>query len=192
MVYKNLILPSGIKHPKCSLYEVTLLDLPWLQFSSSLWSMQSNTSSQRQRRGIQWARFRQRNSSSLHSFTQPTCQQGYTVNHQKCLSHWCCQLQSGKTKTLNDCCFILDWSMTGQAAPHICTVHCEAAQLERQTVLSLLLWIVWNNTDLIWAIQTVIMSITPQAGWHTTSTGTHILVHGTWRDCWRRAKYISQ
>lgn len=54
--------------------------LPWLQFSSSLWSMQSNTSSQRQRRGIQWARFRHRNSSSLHSFTQPTCPQRH--NHQ--------------------------------------------------------------------------------------------------------------
>lgn len=45
--------------------------LPWLQFSSSLWSMQSKTSSQRQRRGMQCARFRQRNSSSRHSFTQP-------------------------------------------------------------------------------------------------------------------------
>lgn len=65
--------------------------LPWLQFSSSLWSMQSNTSSQRQRRGIQWARFRHRNSSSLHSFTQPTFQQRYTVNHQKLLcTLWSC------------------------------------------------------------------------------------------------------
>lgn len=45
--------------------------LPWLQFSSSLWSMQSKTSSQRHRRGMQCARFRQRNSSSRHSFTQP-------------------------------------------------------------------------------------------------------------------------
>lgn len=35
--------------------------------------MQSSTSSQRQRRGMQWARFRHRNSSSLHSFTHPTC-----------------------------------------------------------------------------------------------------------------------
>lgn len=48
--------------------------LPWLQFSSSLWSMQSKMSSQRQRRGMQCARFRQRNSSSWHSFTQPICQ----------------------------------------------------------------------------------------------------------------------
>lgn len=46
---------------------------PWLQFSSSLWSMQSKTSSQRQRRGMQCARFRQRNSSSRHSFTHPIC-----------------------------------------------------------------------------------------------------------------------
>lgn len=49
--------------------------LPWLQCSSSLWSMQSKTSSQRQRRGMQCARFRQRNSSSRHSFTQPICQE---------------------------------------------------------------------------------------------------------------------
>ena len=47
--------------------------LPWLQLSSSLWSTQSKTSSQCQRRGMQWARFRHRNSSSLHSFTQPVC-----------------------------------------------------------------------------------------------------------------------
>lgn len=57
--------------------------LPWLQFSSSLWSMQSNTSSQRQRRGMQCARFRHRNSSSRHSFTQPICQDRSERDRQK-------------------------------------------------------------------------------------------------------------
>lgn len=47
-------------------------------------------------------------------------------------------------------------------------------------------------TDLVWAIQTVVMSITPQAGWHTPSTGTHILVDRTCRDSWKRVKCISQ
>lgn len=91
------LLPSGIKNSNNSPRSHS--HLPWLQFSSSLWSMQSNTSSQRQRRGMQWARFRQRNSSSLHSFTQPTCQQRHTVNHQNCPFEHCCQLQSEETKT---------------------------------------------------------------------------------------------
>lgn len=85
--------------------------------------------------------------------------------------------------------------MTGQAAPrHWTTVHCEAALLKWQIIFWLLFFflIMWSCTDLIWAIQTVVMSITPQAGWHTPSAGTHVLIHGTWRDCWRRAKYISQ
>lgn len=50
----------------------------------------------------------------------------------------------------------------------------------------------WSCTHLIWAIQTVVMSITPQAGWHTPSAGTYVLVDGTRRGYWRRAKDISQ
>lgn len=75
-----------------------------------------------------------------------------------------------------------------QLLSNVRAVRYEAAPLRGQTAFYLLLWITRNCTDLIGAIQTVIVSITPQAGWHTPSTGTHVLVHRTWREHWRRAE----
>lgn len=67
-------------------------------------------------------------------------------------------------------------------------LHC----LKEQQHLLVFLLSSLRCTDLIWAIQTVVMSITSQAGWHTPSAGTDILVDGAWRDYWRRTEYISQ
>lgn len=138
--------------------------LPWLQFSSSLWSMQSNTSSQRQRRGIQCARFRQRNSSSLHSFTQPTCEQAYTLNQQITGEHWWgCQI----TKPFTD-----SHVNRGQcnlprqaAAHHWCIIKCVL-------MCFLLLWIMWR---LYWPHQSHPDSyrVHHTAGWLTHTLHWH-------------------
>lgn len=53
------------------------------------------------------------------------------------------------------------------------------------------LWIMLSCTDLIWAIQAVFMSITPQAGWHTATAGTHILVHRARGDNCKREMHHS-
>lgn len=140
--------------------------LPWLQFSSSLWSMQSKTSSQRQRRGMQCARFRQRNSSSRHSFTQPICQEEEEATGIKAFHPF-----TGATpeyflmfKWLSGCCGVGKKNVLMNVA-------------ERG-----------RGADLIRAVQAVVMSVTSQAGWHTSSAGTHVLVDRTCGENWKGSR----
>lgn len=174
--------------------------LPWLQFSSSLWSTQSNTSSQRQRRGIQWARFRHRNSSSLHSFTQPIYQHRGAVNQRKHSFEEDVKHIQRKPK----CWMIHEITPTKQVAAHSPLMWWEASLLKRNVLFCLHLETQKNKigrnaeqgvlqplTDLIWAIQAVVMSVTPQAGRNTPSAGTDILVQWTRRDHWGRTRQIS-
>lgn len=145
--------------------------LPWLQFSSSLWSMQSKTSSQRQRRGMQCARFRQRNSSSRHSFTQPIYQDR--------------KQQASKLFTLSPRRHrdIL-WYLSG--------IWVDNWLLR---VWKRLIW--WmelvatergRGADLIRAVEAVVMSVTSQAGWHAASAGAHVLVDRTCGENWKGSR----
>lgn len=52
------------------------------------------------------------------------------------------------------------------------------------------LCITLSYTDLIGAIQTVVVSVTPQAGWHTAPAGAHVLIHRARGDGWKRRKDI--